>query len=218
MSLLNFAKMRPTVSISLKSSWSIWGDRNFRIKLIISVILAIILLAFLPFFFQIIEKRKGLSLNDPILAILTAQDVSIGVFFIIWSSALFLLTTILYHPKQFLTFLTGYIIITCMRLMTIYFLPLEPPPGLIPLKDPLSNSFYGASFITKDLFFSGHTSTLFLIVLCLQKQWQRIYSGFGVCVLAVLLLVQHVHYTIDVIFAFPFTYISYLLGRRLVAM
>ena len=44
--------------------------------------------------------------------------------------------------------------------------PLDPPPGMIVLEDPLVQLFGGASRpLTRDLFFSGHTSTMFLLFL-----------------------------------------------------
>ena len=90
---------------------------------------------------------------------------------------------------------------------------LNPPAGLIPLADPITNQFYGAHYITHDLFFSGHTTTVFLIFLCLKKKWDRIYALFGIHSYWVFfLLVQHVHYTIDVLAAPVFTYAAYRLA------
>ena len=117
--------------------------------------------------------------------------------------------------ESLLRFIDAYIIMTLLRLFLILIFPLEPPVGLIPLRDPLSNTFYGSTFITKDLFFSGHTATIFLIVLSVDIKWQKVYTSIVVFILALLLIIQHVHYTIDVIFAFPFAYLSYLVGKRM---
>lgn len=86
---------------------------------------------------------------------------------------------------------------------------LNPPAGLIPLADPITNQFYGQRYITHDLFFSGHTTTVFLIFLCLKKKTDRIYALSASILLGILLLVQHVHYTIDVLAAPVFTYAFY---------
>jgi hypothetical protein len=88
---------------------------------------------------------------------------------------------------------------------------LNPPVGLIPLADPITNQFYGIHYITHDLFFSGHTTTVFLIFLCLKKKADRIYVLLASLILGVLLLIQHVHYTIDVLAAPVFTYAVYRL-------
>jgi hypothetical protein len=88
---------------------------------------------------------------------------------------------------------------------------------LIPLKDPISSLFYGGTqvFITKDLFYSGHTSTQFLIFLCLKKRNDKIVALLATCIVGILVLVQHVHYTIDVLAAFAFTYVIYLMGKKI---
>ena len=86
---------------------------------------------------------------------------------------------------------------------------LNPPAGLIPLADPLTNLFYGLHYITHDLFFSGHTATVCLIFFCLKAEWTSDFTGFASVLLGFLLLIQHVHYTIDILAAPVFTYAVY---------
>jgi membrane-associated phospholipid phosphatase len=81
------------------------------------------------------------------------------------------------------------------------------------LTDPLTGVFYGNSVITKDLFFSGHTATLTLIFLCLKKRNDRIIACVATVVVGFLVLVQHVHYTIDVLAAPIFAYAFYRLCK-----
>lgn len=100
-------------------------------------------------------------------------------------------------------------------MLSINLLPLNPPIGLIPMVDPLTNAFYGKVYITKDLFYSGHTSTIFLIFLCLRQRWDRLMTFVGTLIVGSLLLVQHVHYTIDVLGAFVFTYPLYWIGKKI---
>jgi hypothetical protein len=107
--------------------------------------------------------------------------------------------------------LWAYNVVTLVRMASIGLVSLNPPAGLIPLADPITNLFYGPHYITHDLFFSGHTTTVFLIFLCLKKKTDRIYTLFASLTVGVLLLVQHVHYTIDVLAAPFFTYAVYRL-------
>ena len=95
-----------------------------------------------------------------------------------------------------------------LRMSAIYLFELNPPQGLIVLRDPLTSITYGGRgiFITKDLFFSGHTSNLFMVYLCLQKRRDKIFVLLGTITVAVLVLVQHVHYSMDVIGAFIITF------------
>ena len=201
--------------LTSKRNWKIWGNRRFRYKLIAWFCITVGILAFLPFFFQYIEHRKGKSIQDPLLGLLKPVDFSIPIFIIIWSNAFMILLSFIRDGRILLRFMASYSLVTMLRLVLIYCIPLEPPNGLIPLKDPLSNSFYGSTFITKDLFFSGHTSTLFLIFLCLENKKTRLFSVVGTCIVAFLLLFQHVHYTIDIIFAFPFAFLCYLVAKKI---
>jgi len=178
------------------------------------VVIFIILAAF-PLFFQQIEKRKGISLNDPILDLLPAYNVSVFIFLTIWAVAALSLWRALQHPDILLDFLWGYILLCLTRVLTITLVPLDTPGHLIPLGDPVSNLFYGSGFVTKDLFFSGHTATVFLLFLCLKKKQDKWLALGGSVLTGFLLLVQHVHYTIDVLAAPVFTYFIYISAVQL---
>ena len=105
---------------------------------------------------------------------------------------------------MFLTFTWAFIFLSIFRVLTILLVPLDPPGGLITLVDPLSNFFYGAKFVTKDLFFSGHTSTVFLLFLTIPGKTDKKLALIATFIVGLLLLVQHVHYTLDVLVWIPF--------------
>lgn len=177
--------------------------------------IAIVLL--LPYFFAIIEARQGIVLNDWILSWIPAKDFSITIFIFVWSTSLLVVIRSIQQPAIFLRFIYLLIILTLTRIATISLFPLDPPAGLIHLKDPLTSLTYGGTqvFITKDLFFSGHTSNLLLIYLCLQKKRDKQFALLATVGVAILVLVQHVHYTIDVIMAIVFTYSLVSASKRI---
>jgi len=193
----------------------IWEHQWFRQRLWTGIALVCLLLAALPFFFQHIEKREGIVLQDLLLAHLPAYNVSVPVFAIIWALSLFTLSRSRKDPFILMTFLYGFLVLHLLRVVTISLVPLNPPAGLIPLQDFLSNAFYGKNYITKDLFFSGHTASMFLMYFCLRSRKDKAIALVCAIAVGVLVLVQHVHYTIDVLFAPAFTYACYLVGRKL---
>jgi PAP2 superfamily C-terminal len=192
--------------------WSnAWKIPSFKWKLWAGMAIFAGILTFLPFFFIHIESREGLYFEDFILNQIPAHNTSVAVFFLIWSSSLLLVFRMYKDPMMFLVALWAYNGVTLVRMACISLISLNPPAGLIPLADPITNQFYGTRYITHDLFFSGHTTTVFLVFLCLKRRTDRIYVLMASIVLGILLLVQHVHYTIDVLAAPVFTYIVYRL-------
>lgn len=189
----------------------------FKGKLIVVAVIFVSILLVFPSFFQYIEQRDGRQLNDFVVEHIKATDVSIPIFFCIWGITALMVIRCFKNPILLLTGLYGFIILTLMRMLTITLIPLNPPHGLIPLIDPISNFFYGKNndFVTKDLFFSGHTSSQFLYFLCLQKRSDKMLALLSTAIVGTLVLVQHVHYTIDVIAAIPLTYICFLLGKKI---
>jgi hypothetical protein len=198
-------------------SWSeAWQEPRFRNKTIIALILVAIILILLPTFFAFIEKREGMVLQDFVLDAIPAKDVSIPTFVVIWSVVLLVFYRIYQSPRLFLVVAYGFILMCLARVLTISLLPLNPPPGLITLKDPIANIAYGGKgiFITKDLFYSGHTGNMFLFFLCLQAKWDKIIALAASFMVGILVLIQHIHYSIDVISAFIFTYFLYLGAKK----
>ena len=203
---------KPTGNVAWQAAWQ---SATFRRKCIIGVVSALALLASFPHFFYTIEQHSGPVLHDWVLAQIPPHDVSLLIFGAIWAAALLLLIRVRRSPAIFMMFVYSYVIISLSRMMSINLLPLNPPVGLIPMIDPITNAFYGEVYITKDLFYSGHTSTLFLIFLCLRKRNDRLFAFVSSLFVGGMLLVQHVHYTIDVLGAFVFTYPLYRLGKWL---
>ncbi len=189
---------------------------KFKVKLIIVSLIFIGILIIFPYFFQHIETREGKVLDDFIVASITPRDVSIPIFLCIWSLTALMISRCFKDPLALLTILYGFIVVTLLRIITISLIPLNPPAGLIPLIDPISNFFYGKTgFVTKDLFFSGHTSSQFLYFLCLSKRRDKALALLSTIIVGSLVIVQHVHYTIDVFAAIPLTTLCYFIGKKI---
>ncbi len=200
-----------------KNNWQHFLEQKGKSrKLVIAFCFLFAILYCFPFFFQYIQQRSGIVINDAVLDAVPASDVSIPIFIFIWSSAVLILFTAIQNPETLSIFMLAYVQLSLIRIMSISIFPLQTPPGLIPLTDPLANHFYGVNFITKDLFFSGHTSALFLMFLCQKNKVFRYYTLLASVCVGMLVLVQHVHYTIDVIFAFPFAYLCFASSKCLI--
>jgi len=198
--------------------WKInWQSSDYRKKLITGLILISFILLSLPFFFQEIEKRNGISFNDYLLSWLPAYDLSIYIFTVIWSMTLLTFSRFKQDPNIFLTFLWGFILINLSRFVSIGLIPLNAPADLIPIHDPISNHFYGPKFITKDLFFSGHTAAMFLMFLCFKKRTDKILALLATIIIGIAVLLQHVHYTMDVVMAPVITYFLWIGSKKIVA-
>ncbi len=162
-------------------------------------------------YLNFIESRHGCILEDELLKVIPSFDVSIIIFLIIYSGTLFILFYCIAYPWRLVRGIQIFILMNMVRALSLYFTPLNPPEGIIPLHDPLLNIYiYNDHTKMKDLFFSGHTATLVFFAL-MSKEYKiakRIFM-LGTLVMAALLLVQHCHYTIDVIGAMAMTYFAY---------
>jgi hypothetical protein len=203
-------------SRSLSGQWALaWGSALFRQRLLVAIGILLCLTPIFPVFYQYIEKREGQVYEDMLLQIIPSIDVSIPIFMITWGMALFTLSKVIKVPRVFLGLLYGIIVLNVSRFISISLVPLDPPAGLIDIWDPITDMFYGETYVTKDLFYSGHTATQFLFFLFLKKKSDKALALISTILMGLLVLVQHVHYTVDVVFAPPLTYLCYLVATRL---
>lgn len=201
---------------SIKDNWKeVWSSSFKRNRMILGTLFGLIVVYILPYFFSYIEKRNGATLNDWVLALIPPHNVSVLIFAIIWGMVILILIRAIYNPSIYITYCWAFVLVCLARFASIILVPLDPPTGLIPLTDPLTGIFYGNALIIKDLFFSGHTATLTLVFLCLRKRNDKIIAFCAVIIVAILLLVQHIHYTIDILAAPFITYACYRLARYL---
>jgi len=198
-----------------------WGraieHTRFRNKLLAGLVLLACILITLPRFFQFIEARNGVVLNDLLLQWMGPADLSIPLFIIIWSTTALFIIRSLFQPVLFLNAVYCLSFLCLVRMLTIYLVPLDPPATIIAIKDPLTSLTYGGKdvFMTKDLFFSGHTSNMLMLALCFERKTDRWIGMVAALLVGVFVLVQHAHYTIDVVAAFFITMVVVKFGKKI---
>ena len=158
----------------------------------------------LPDFFQFVEDRPGRQPFDLVLHLFQPIDVSAPLFTVLYLTMATGLVVLARTPLRLLRTFQAFFFIVLLRMIAMYLVALEPPVDLIPLRDPISQLFYpNAEPFAKDLFYSGHVATAFLFVLAVRKKKWRIGFIIGTMLVAAGVVVQHVHWSVDVLAA-PF--------------
>ena len=202
----------PEESVKKMRWYHRWNDRRLLAELVLSVVLLVAALVVYSRYLAYNESRPGTVLNDPLLDLLPTADVSTAVFAIIYGAIILAIYSLLTHPRSLLLALRTYTLLILVRIVALYLTPLSPPPGMIPLYDPMAGLGPG-DILHRDLFFSGHTSTLFLLFLTAHGRLMRGLFLAGTIGVGTLVLVQHCHYSIDVFAAPFFAYGCYRMAR-----
>jgi len=159
------------------------------------------------------ETRNGTRIDDWVLNLVDARDLSLMISLITLLTLFAGFISIIQKPVMLIYGLNAFTIILIFRMTGMYFLPLEPPEDIIPLRDVvLESTFYSGKVLLKDLFFSGHTAHIFLMALLTNIVWLKRSLLVSAILIAILLLVQHAHYTIDVVAAPVFAVAAYKLN------
>jgi len=204
----------------MKKEWSaLWSCKAYLAVWITLLLSVLFMLRLISLFLVFNESRlNGFYINDWVLNVIEPANVSTPLFAITWVCIIGFLPVALRTPKRAMVVFISILIIGLLRCITLYQVPLLPPDGIIPLRDTLlEGSFYGNQVLVRDLFFSGHTANLALLAFLVDIKWLKYVLGVCTCIVAFLLLKQHVHYTIDVITA-PFAaFLSYRLAKLAVS-
>lgn len=189
----------------MKERWNeYFKQKNAGVILIITVVILVVCVYTLSRFLINVEERAGVILNDPIFHYFNAVDLNIPIFTLIYASLILCLVYLVKNqPQELVLALQTYSLLVIVRMAMMYVTPLEPPIGTIDLQDPLVFVVGTGKKLTKDLFFSGHTSILFMMFLIVKKPVLK-YAFLTVTILVGLFVIlQKVHYTVDVLAA-PF--------------
>ena len=189
--------------------------KNVRTQFAATLAAFAVTLWYINDFVTIIETRKGVVLADPILALLAPYDLTWLIFALIYTAIIGGIINFARSPKTLIVVMQAYILLCFFRMAGIYLLPLDPPTETIILRDPVVEFFGENRILTRDLFFSGHTSLLFLIALATEAKFLRISFYVMTALVAVFLLFQHVHYTVDILSAPFFAHAALELGEAL---
>lgn len=205
----------PIAPLSWKQAWS---NHYFRLQLILSVLIIISFGFIFPWFFDFLEAREGPQLRDRLLHLFPSADISWTIFFFLYTGIAIAMSQLIKLPVQLLIAFETYCLVTLLRMLSITLFPLNPPEGYIPLHEPFAQLFVNDHrIISKDLFFSGHMATICSLFFALANR--RIRYIVLICIAGVALgvLVQHVHYTIDVLFAPVATFACYYISKKFIA-
>lgn len=194
--------------------WSKFFDSKKKVWVFIGLfIMALLATVLFSKFLMWNESRLGKNFNDPILGRFAPIDLSLWIG-ILTNGAIFIgLLNVFRRPTTTIYALSAVLFMCIIRGLSLYFVVLEPPSNIIPLKDPfLELTFYGGQVLLKDLFFSGHTANIILVGLLSENIWtKRIIILIG-CIVGVMVVLQHVHYSIDVLAAPIFAILTYKLS------
>jgi len=190
--------------MSTSATWKqVLGDRRELLVSLITVVALVLTLASYASFLTGIEMRQGFAFPDPIHQLMGPIDLTWPIFLILYGALVAAIGLLLGQPLILFRAMRAYTILVAIRMLCMWMLPLDPPATMIALSDPIVDlvTSDGASTLTRDLFFSGHTATFFLVgAVVPNKTFRRVYYGLGT-VIAVMVLLQHVHYTVDVLVA-----------------
>lgn len=187
----------------LKLNWrKAWQIPVFRLHALATICAGILLVLSAPGFLGFIQTVPGLALQDHLLSYIPAHDMSWYIFILLYTIIVLVVVQLAFQPLLLIKGLQAYILLNIMRGCCIYLFPLEPDQHIIPLVDPIiDHFFYQKTIITKDLFFSGHISAMTLLCLISPSAFLKKTAVVFTALVAVFILIQHVHYTIDIVAA-----------------
>lgn len=190
---------------SLKTHLS---DKNFLFSFFSGFGLLAISLIVQFFVSGYVARSSSESVTDIVLSNTRVYDVG-GIF--VWGSVILViigffiaLARINYVPFA----IKSIALFTLIRAIFVSLTHISPFPTHALIESPFFNKeVFNGIFTGNDLFFSGHTGIPFLLALACwnNKKLRFLFLGFS-ALFAIVVLLGHLHYSIDVLSAFFITY------------
>ncbi len=201
-------------------SWSqryrCFSDRRFIFSFILSLVLIFVGLALNYFSGVYATERASNPVTDVILSNIPIFDVgTIFVYatFIFW---IFVIGLLIYRPSTIPFILKSIVLFIIVRSVFISLTHIGHFPDLTNLTSTTIFPHFLFGLFGGGLFFSGHTGLPFLLALLFwnDKKLRNIFMASSI-IFAVLVLLGHLHYSIDVLGAFFITYTIAVIARKL---
>ena len=192
-----------------------FSDKTFLISMCVGILL--LLGSFVVNFYAgtYASEKAGNPVQDIILSNIPVFNVS--VFFVYGPAILWIFVTILciHEPKRFPLVIKSIALFILIRSFFITLTHIGPFPDQTYI-NYLSHDFIGKFTFGGDLFFSAHTGLPFLMALVFWKDMKlRLFFIAAAVFFGVIVLLGHLHYSIDVASAFFITYTIYHLALRM---
>ncbi len=179
-------------------------DKEFIKSLIIGFLLLVLSLIINYIAGTYATEKASLPVTDIILSNIPVFDVD-GIF--IYGSIIFWIFAIVvffYNPKKIAFGLKSIALFVIIRSIFISLTHLGPFPTQMVVDNV---SLFNKLTFGGDLFFSGHTGLPFLLALTFwQEKYLRYIFIISSIIFAAVVLMGHLHYSIDVLAAFFITY------------
>ena len=203
-----------------KKEYFVRGHKDWRKELseyrylILLSLLIFIIATFIDYFSGVyVTSTKSVHVPDMILDHIGPYNMK---FLFIWGYIAFFLMLFLYpilfHIRTLHIVICQFSLLVMLRAVFVTLTHLQTPPDAIQASFPWI--FQKLNF-QNDMFFSGHTAIPFLGFLMFKKQI-RYFFLFGSFMMGTVVLLAHMHYSIDVFGAFFITYCSYKTGNLLI--
>jgi len=191
-------------------SWKeIFKDKKSIVDFIVTILFVVFVVVVFPEFLLFIEEREAVVMFDPFLNLFNPIDLTWTTFALIYFSVIAAIISLINKPAYLFVALQSYGVMLLFRMLVMYLSPLEAPEKIIPLHDPFVQMFGTGDILTKDLFFSGHTATMFVLFLAVKNKILKVIFLITTILVGLAVILQHVHYTVDVVAAPFFSYASY---------
>ena len=199
------------MKVILKAYYSHFSNKNFAWSFVFAIIFLIMSLVFSFYASLYASKMASSPVTDIVLSNIRVYDVD--VFFVygpwIWWVILSLMTML--KPNRIPFMVKNIALFLLVRSVFITLTHIGPFPTATIIEPTKLSTLFTS---TGDLFFSAHTGAPFLMALVFWKDKIYRYILLATSVFfGVIVLMGHIHYTIDVVAAFFITYSIYSLAE-----
>ena len=159
-----------------------------------------------------VDQINTVAVPDLVLDSIPVIDLS---FLFVWGIIIVMIVYSLYaiyKPKKFHYALGMLSLFMLVRSAFIVLTHLKAPVGAIPVA---GHGFLQFLTYSNDLFFSGHAGLPFLGFLVFKESKIRYFFLGASIILAITVLLMHVHYSIDVASAYFITFGVFIIGDRI---